>query len=80
MLHRLLADLNLSVAGVGYLVLVVLVAAVIHGYTGFGFSALVVSGASLALPPAKVVPTVLLLEVAASIHMLPTVWKDIDAP
>lgn len=69
---------DLGVLGLSYVLLVVLVAAVVRGYTGFGLSALVVSGASLVLEPAKIVPTVVLLEVAASIHMLPMVWKDID--
>jgi len=61
-----------------YALVVVFLAAIIRGYTGFGFSALVVLGLSLWLAPAEVVPMVLLLEIVASIHMLPAVWRHID--
>jgi uncharacterized membrane protein YfcA len=55
-----------------------LIAAVVRGYSGFGFSMLAVSGLTLVLPPAAAVPIVLILEVAASIHMLPGVWRQVD--
>ncbi|GIT72189.1 MAG: hypothetical protein Ct9H300mP28_20030 [Pseudomonadota bacterium] len=41
----------------------ILLAAVIRGYSGFGFSALTVTSLSLILPPAEVVPTAFLLEI-----------------
>ena len=56
----------------------ILLAAVIRGYSGFGFSALTVTSLSLILPPAQVVPTAFLLEIAASMFMLPMVWRSID--
>ena len=56
----------------------ILIAAVIRGYCGFGFSALTVTSLSLILPPAEVVPTAFLLEIAASMFMLPMVWRSID--
>ena len=56
----------------------ILIAAVIRGYSGFGFSALTVTSLSLILPPAEVVPTAFLLEIAASMFMLPLVWRSID--
>ena len=56
----------------------ILIAAFIRGYSGFGFSALAVTSLSLILPPAEVVPTAFLLEIVASIFMLPMVWKSID--
>ena len=49
----------------------------VRGYTGFGFSALVVATHSLVLPPAQVVPSAFLMEIAASLHMLPLVWRKI---
>jgi hypothetical protein len=55
----------------------VLTAAVIRGYSGFGFAMVAVTGMSLVMPPALVVPVVLLLEVVASIQLLPQVWRDI---
>lgn len=73
----MLGSADLSAFTLSYVLFAVLVAAVIRGYAGFGLSALVVSSTALVLPPVKVVPTALLLEVAASIHMLPLVWKDI---
>ena len=70
--------LGLSPAMLLYAVLAIGVAAFIRGYSGFGFSALTVTSLSLILPPAEVIPTAFLLEIAASIHMLPLVWKKID--
>ncbi len=58
--------------------LALLVAAIVRGYSGFGFSMLAVLGLTLALPPAEAIPIVLTLEVAASLHMLPGVWRQID--
>ena len=54
------------------------VAAYIRGYSGFGFSALTVTSLALILPPSEIVPTAYILEIAASIHMLPLVWRSID--
>lgn len=56
----------------------VLLAAVVRGYSGFGFSAIVVAGGSLVLPAAEIVPMVLMLEVVASVRMLPRVWHDVE--
>jgi uncharacterized membrane protein YfcA len=55
-----------------------LVASVVRGYSGFGFSMLAVSGLTLALAPAEAIPIVLTLEVLASITMLPGVWREVD--
>ena len=58
-----------------YAVVAIGVAAFIRGYSGFGFSALTVTSLSLILPPAEVVPSAFMLEIAASIYMLPLVWR-----
>ncbi len=58
--------------------LVVLGAGVVRGYTGFGFSALVVATHSLVLPPAEVVPSAFLMEIVASLHLLPLVWREVE--
>lgn len=55
----------------------VLLAAIVRGYSGFGFSMLAVISLSLLLPPAEIVPTILMLEVAASLHLLPKIWKEV---
>ena len=57
---------------------IVLVASVIRGYAGFGFSAIVVAGASLFLPTREVVPLVLLLEIVASLQMATQVWQHVN--
>ena len=57
---------------------VVLLAGVVRGFAGFGFSALTVAGMSLFVSPAQVVPAAFVLEVLASIALLRSSWKDID--
>jgi len=57
-----------------------LVAAIVRGYSGFGFSAIVIAGASLVIEPAAIVPALFILEIIASIHMLPSVRHEIDYP
>ncbi len=78
MAPELIPWIALTPAGLLWAGLTILTAAVIRGYSGFGFSALMVAGLMLMLPPAKVIPIAFLLEIAASIHMLPLVWKDIE--
>jgi uncharacterized membrane protein YfcA len=60
-----------------YAVLCIFAAAVVRGYSGFGFSLLAVTSLSLLLPPAQIVPSIFIMEVAASLHLLPGVWRDI---
>jgi uncharacterized membrane protein YfcA len=52
-------------------------AAIVRGYGGFGFSLLAITSMSLALPPAEIIPSVFMMEVAASISLLPRIWTDI---
>lgn len=56
----------------------VLVGALVRGYTGFGASMLWVVSLSLIYPPVGVVPTVLALEVLASIALLPRILGHVD--
>jgi uncharacterized membrane protein YfcA len=60
-----------------YAVVCIFGAAVVRGYSGFGFSMLAVVSLSLLLPPAQSVPSIFIMEVAASLHLLPGVWRDI---
>lgn len=69
------ADLNPWI--VAYGLVVVLLAAIVRGYSGFGFSLLAVTALSLTLPPAEIVPSIFMLEIAASLHLLPGIWKEI---
>lgn len=74
-----------SIAGLeggtlAYSVLVVFVAAVVRGYSGFGASAILVTGIGLVMAPAEVVPIALLLEVVASLGLLRQVWGSVAWP
>jgi hypothetical protein len=60
-----------------YAVACVFGAAIVRGYSGFGFSLLAIISLSLLLPPAEIVPSIFIMEVAASLHLLPGVWRDI---
>jgi uncharacterized membrane protein YfcA len=53
-------------------------AAVVRGYSGFGFSLLAITSLSLLLPPAETVPSIFIMEIAASLHLLPGVWREIQ--
>jgi uncharacterized protein len=65
------------IATTAYAVACVFGAAIVRGYAGFGFSLLAVTAISLALPPATVVPSIFLMEIAASLHLLPSVWREV---
>jgi uncharacterized membrane protein YfcA len=54
------------------------VASFARGYSGFGFSALLVSGGSLVADPARLVVLALLLEVLASVLQARSVWVLVD--
>ena len=56
---------------------IVFLAAIVRGYSGFGFSLLAITALSLIYAPAIIIPSVFLLEIAASIHLLPGLWRDI---
>ncbi|WP_136805844.1 sulfite exporter TauE/SafE family protein [Desulfosediminicola flagellatus] len=57
---------------------VLFLASIIRGLTGFGFSAILVTGLTFILPPATTVVMALLLEITASAHLLRSVWRSID--
>jgi uncharacterized membrane protein YfcA len=60
-----------------YAVLCVFGAAIVRGYSGFGFSLLAVTSLSLLLPPAQFIPSIFMMEVAASLYLLPGAWREI---
>ena len=60
-----------------YAIVCILLAAIVRGFSGFGFSMLVITSISLIIPPVEVIASVMMLEVAASIHMLPGVWRSV---
>jgi uncharacterized protein len=56
----------------------VFAAAVLRGFTGFGFGLAAVPLLSLALPPAEVVPLVVTLQVAVGVAGLRNAWAECD--
>jgi len=52
-------------------------AAVVRGYAGFGFSLLSVTALSILLEPRQIIPTIFILEVCASIHLLAINWRHV---
>lgn len=56
---------------------IVFLAGIVRGAIGFGFSALVVASGALFLSPALLVPMVILLEVVASVQMLPSALPSV---
>lgn len=55
----------------------IFLAAIVRGYSGFGFSLLSITALSLLYAPSEVIPAIFLLEIAASLHLLPSIWKDV---
>jgi uncharacterized membrane protein YfcA len=49
----------------------------VRGFSGFGFSLLSITAISLLLPVSQIVPSIFLLEIAASINLIPGIWRDI---
>jgi hypothetical protein len=62
---------------IAYATLCIFLAAIVRGYSGFGFSLLAITALALALAPAEIVPSIFMLEIAASLHLLPGIWRDI---
>jgi uncharacterized membrane protein YfcA len=56
---------------------ITLAGGVVRGFGGFGASILWVTGMSLVLSPRTVIPTALMLEVLASLQLLPQVWSHV---
>lgn len=57
---------------------IVLFGAYVRGFTGFGASLVWAGGLTLLLPPSAVVPTIFVLEVAASASLITRAWLDVD--
>ena len=68
---------ELGVLGWLWVGVAVFVASIVRGIAGFGFSLIVTVLVTHMLPPATVVPAVLLWEISASIGHLPFVYKQV---
>jgi len=61
----------------GFAIVIIFLAAIVRGFSGFGFSLLSITALSLIYAPAEIVPSIFMLELAASLNLLPSIWKDI---
>ena len=57
---------------------VILGAAFIRGYSGFGYAALTIAAASILADPRRFAPVVIVCEVIVGAQLLPSVWREID--
>jgi uncharacterized membrane protein YfcA len=57
--------------------LLVFLAAVVRGFSGFGFTLLSISAVSILLPPATVVPAMWILDFIAGINLLPSIYRHV---
>jgi hypothetical protein len=62
----------------GYGTLCVFLAAIVRGYSGFGFSLLAITAMTLVISPRDIVPSIFMMEIAASLHLLPGVWREVN--
>lgn len=69
--------LGMNALTLAYVLAIVFVAAVVRGYSGFGASAVFVTGVAPVLPPSEVIPITLLLEITASLSLLGQAWRDV---
>ena len=74
----ILSYIQLSPIQIYFIIFTVLVASIVRGFNGFGFSATCISGFSFILPAIEIVPIILILEVLISIFMIPYIWNKID--
>ena len=70
--------IDLTILEFLFFCLIIFLASLVRGFSGFGFSASSVSLLSFILPPKEIVPIILLLEIIASFLMIPSIWKKIN--
>ena len=70
--------LDLSPFGLAWMVLAILVAGFVRGYSGFGFSALTIAASSLVTNPLQFVAVVVIWETVMTGQILHGIGKDID--
>lgn len=78
MTEMLLSAVDLSRAELMWLTLIVFLAGVVRGFSGFALSALIMATAVIFLPPIALIPMLWWLEMAASLLMLKGGWADAD--
>ena len=68
---------DLTTAALAVMLIGLAIGAIARGYSGFGFSAVLVSSWALVTDPARAVVVALCLEVAASVMQAFSVWREI---
>jgi uncharacterized protein len=64
-------------AGIAFGMACIFAAAVVRGYSGFGFSLLSITALSLFFEPRSIIPSIFILEVAASAHLMMSAWREV---
>ncbi|MFK8079183.1 MAG: TSUP family transporter [Granulosicoccus sp.] len=80
MLDTLQFHLQLSASSLAFAALVVLVAGMLRGFSGFGLSALVMAGLALLIPPIALIPVCFLLELVSGAVMFRGGLAEADRP
>jgi len=62
----------------GWALLLIFAAALVRGYTGFGFAAVAITGLNLVWPPQISVPVIILLDLIGSLGLLRSAWPESD--
>lgn len=70
--------LNLSLQDFGILAVIVTLAGIVRGFSGFALSALIMASGVLILSPIELIPICLLLEFVASFLMAGGGWREAD--
>lgn len=69
---------DLTLAGYAFAFGLILAAAFLRAFTGFGFALLAVPGLMLLMPPVAAVPIAMLLQLGAATAMVPSTRKEMD--
>lgn len=69
---------ELSLLGTAWMAAAILIAAFIRGYSGFGYSAMVIAASSLVMNPLNMVAVVVILETAMSLQAARGIAQDVD--
>ncbi|HDH02942.1 MAG TPA: sulfite exporter TauE/SafE family protein [Actinobacteria bacterium] len=73
----LLSGLDFTAAEAGFAGAVLALAAFVRGYSGFGFSAVLVAGLTFLIEPVAAVPLAIVFEVVASVFQAPSIWREV---
>lgn len=78
MFDGLLSTLDLTGQELSWLTVIVVVAGIVRGFSGFALSAMIMATAVVFLPPVALIPMLWWLELSASLLMLRGGWVDAD--